>query len=168
MNSSNTRVKVARRHRRPQAYTELDSDVIGLDCNSFITRYIIYYACICPTFTGIRMTRLMLTYLPCLISCLLLCTMFHVFLYIHYVHICLVKTSPYVLVHAYVYSHVSCSIFCTRHSLCWHHSTSILSQSDPAECGFSIILWTSCSRGYVMGAYWCSRSTMEFCGACAS
>lgn len=93
MNSSNARVKVARRHRRPQDYTELDSDVNGhsktqgQDCNLFITCYIIYYACICPTFTGICMTRLMLTYLPCFLSCLLLCTMFHVFLYIHYVHI---------------------------------------------------------------------------------
>ena len=30
--------------------------------------------------------------------------------------------------------------------------------------GFSIMLWTSCSPDYVMGAYWCSKSMMEFWG----
>lgn len=96
--------------------------------------------------------------------CLLICTMLNVSLYVHYTHTCMFcQEAPYVHVHAYVYAHISCSILCTHHSLFRHHSASILSQSDSTECGFSNLLWTSCSLSYVMGAYQCSRSTMEFC-----
>ena len=91
-------------------------------------------------FPDIRMTGFMLSCLLHILSCLSLCITFHIFLYVCYVHTCMFcYDTPYIHVHAYVYVHVSCSILCTHHSSCQHHSASILSQSDPAECGFSFM-----------------------------